>query len=362
MIKHIKNIFDKNKIKKEYSKFWKLKWLNNALIENSDVYSNMKYSKIQDIIKIIKDKSIKNIEYKNKDFFDIILYKIINLKYITNLGWWKTSFSYISQLLDFEKIKKTYMIKLLAWVSIFLFVLFSFWFWKIYISYLNYSNKQLNNVKMKYHNPYTLQYEIQLLQYQYKTKWIDKQTIYLIYYILLVFMLYSLILNKVKENKIIWSKYYQNFIIIYLIMLELLNKLEQIKNWQDIPYFNLKSITYFVIDDLKNNNLIDLKLYNNIISLLVKDFQVKIKGIDPSLYTFLKSVNWIQRNWEKNGFNWSLVQIQNIYETIRNELLLKWNANQGTYQVLVLLWTFSIQWLLFSLFLAYSMSPAWLQM
>ena len=362
MIKYIKWLFTRSKIKKEPLKFWTLKWLNNALVENSDIYNNMTDANIQNILKIIKNKSVKNIEYENKNFFDTILYKIINLKYITNLGWWKTTFSYLSHLLDFEKIKKTYMTKLLVWVSIFLFVFFWFWFWKLYISYLNYSNKQINKIKMKYHNPYTLQFEIEMLQNQYKKKRIDKQTIYLIYYILLVFMLYSLILWKVRENKIKWSKSYQNFIIIYLIMLDLLNKLEETKKWKDIPYFDLKSTTYLVIDNLKNDNLIDLDLYKKIVSLLTNDLKVKIKGIDPSLYTFLKSVNWIQKKWEKNGFNWSLVQIQNIYDTVKTELLLKWNSNQGTYQILVLMGTFSIQWLLFSLFLAYSMSPVWLQM
>jgi len=362
LFSNIKSFFSKTKIKKTKCNYKNILNIQKDLSEKSSDYNSMANSNIQQIFKVIKSKSVRNTEYKEEYFFDFLLYKVLNLKYIPNLWDWKNSFSFLWDLLKFEKIKKKYVWTLYISIGVLLFALFAFLFWNIYIAFANYSHKMVYKIQQKYSNPFTLRFEIQWLATTYKKPRIDKQTIYLIYYIILVIMLFRLISELSNKNKILWNKSYQNFIIPFVIFLELLNKTENYWNILDIPYFNTKEIVYNTIEKLKNDNLINLTTYNQLVSLLTNDFKIKPNWIDPWIYTFLKSLSSLQREWEKNWFRWSLNKIINYYEILKAEQLEKWWKYDWTYQTFLFGSVFTIEFLIYIMWWLYFFSPAWKMM
>ena len=355
---NIPKFFDSNKIKKENCNFKNIKNIEDELIENSDVYNSMTNANIQNVLKVIETKKIKNIEYKERYFFDYLLYKILNLKYIPNIWGWKSTFSYLKDILLFNKFKKKFVTSLYVFISVFLFNFFFYLSGNLYISYKNYSQVIVNKMTRKYRNPFTLEYMLEDLENKYKKPWIDKQTLFVIYFVILTIMLFNLIKTLDKKNKIKWGKEYQNFIVIYLIFLELLNKIESYwNNMKDIPYYNIKKTTFEVIENLKNEELISLDLYNKIVSVITNNFSYKPKWFNPSLLTFLKVLKDKQSRWEKIWFKWTLNETITIYETVKQELFEQWQKNEWFYKAIVLLVVFWIQFLMYIIIWSYFFSP-----
>jgi len=357
MFKKLKYYFSPKKITKEKINIQKLKEIKNLLLENSDKYVVSWNINVQQILKRLKVKEIKNIWYKEKYFYDILLYNIINLKYIWNIWTGKSTFSYINNFFNFLKTKSSYIFKFKVFSIIMLLNLFLYLFVNIYIAFANYSFKVLNHYISAYPNPYTRTFYLQNLKREYKDAWIDNQTNYLFYYIILFLLVFKGIKKIKEENYFLWWNHYQHFLIIYLTFISLLNKIED--NWKkkDIPFFNIKWVLKEIVIKLKNEKMISLKLFDNIITLLLYNFQIKPKTLDASVYTYFKRLSSIQSIWEKEGFDWTLYQVLDNFDIIQSEIYEKFEKWENLYFNVILVWVVIFYFLFIGLMMTYFLSP-----
>ena len=111
-------------------------------------------------------------------------------------------------------------------------------------------------------------------------------------------------------------------------MVKIFNDSEKVDWKMEIKFFNAKSIFKNIIIELKNNKTITIWLYNNLNALISENFSIKRGGVQPALFSFMKTCYSLQLDWEKRWFKWKL-----------NELMQHYSEAEGLlYERLVLPW------------------------
>jgi len=118
-------------------------------------------------------------------------------------------------------------------------------------------------------------------------------------------------------------------------MSEILNKTDM-KNWKpEIWYFNVIWTSKIIIKDLKQQKIISIKLYNDLIATLNERFKLKRKNVEPPLYSFLKSAYSLQLEGEVSWFDWKLNKLTQTYIESKNQLLERMSLFTFLYDLLV---------------------------
>jgi len=336
-LKHFYSIISDNKIRKSETTIKTVKQIRTILSNYSDKYSWKYNLDVQQILNLVWQKivKLKNISYKNAFFFDSAFFRILNLKYKPDVGEWKSSFFILKDLADFLELKWKYLFKLSIFlISFYVLFLINF-FSNLSFAFTFYNPSAIKKIKQQYSNPYTRDFFLDKLKRKRKEPYIDKQTLFSFYIVIMFFIIMAVLKKMRQQNLYMGWKAFQSYIIIFLFMSEILNRVEIKKDKPEIWYFNAVSSFRLIIKELKQQKTISISLYNDLISTLNEKFQVKRNTIEPALYSFMKATYSLQLEGEIYWFDWKLNRLTQIYIESKNLLLERMSLTQHLYDLLV---------------------------